>query len=115
MVPFITISSFYAKKFSLISALLACLNEDKISLLIPCDNQYPLFDYGKFVRKIVHKNCVEYIKGWLKTSSETVPTDDQDCRIQCYISYSHATRAQGSTLQEFTVLINMKIFRFYNL
>src|SRR5436309_11346562 len=48
---------------SLINTLLACLNEDEISSLIPCamkfnNDQFPLFEYGKFVRKFTHESCV---------------------------------------------------------
>src|SRR3989442_634042 len=51
-----------------INTLLACLNEDEISSLIPCainfNNQTSLFGYGKFIRKINHGYCVEHILTW---------------------------------------------------
>src|SRR3954454_4572550 len=69
----------------LINTLLSCLDEDEISSLIPCvinfNNQPPLFEYGKFVRKINHKGCVELIKDWLESSNGKIP-HNYDCRIQ---------------------------------
>src|SRR3954447_21941444 len=56
--PFIESIHKYLKP-SLINTLLACLNEDEISSLIPCvikfnNDQSPLFEYGKFVKKFSH-------------------------------------------------------------
>ena len=70
----------YKSKLSLINTLLACLDEDEISSLVPCTinfgNQFPLFEYGKFVKIIDHGYFACNIKTWLKSSSET-----NDCRI----------------------------------
>ena len=81
-----------------INTLLACLDEDEISSLIPCvinfNNQSPLFEYGRFVRKINHDRCVSLIKIWLKSFN-------QDCRIQRMVNaIYHVIMRQGSNLQE---------------
>ena len=60
-------SSICCEKSSLIiNTLLACLDEDEISSLIPCainiNNQSPLFEYGRFVRKINHTRFVKLIE-----------------------------------------------------
>src|SRR3954469_8657213 len=56
-----------------INTLLACLDENEISSLIPCainfNNQSSLFEYGKFVRKIDIEYCTNNIVTWLKLSS----------------------------------------------
>src|SRR5256885_16603031 len=61
------------KSSLVINTLLACLDEDEISSLIPCainfNNQSSLFEYGKFVRKIRHIRCVNLIIFWLKLSN----------------------------------------------
>ena len=54
------INSQLNTKFStVINTLLSCLDENEISSLIPCrlnfNNQTPLFEYGKFIRKIDHR------------------------------------------------------------
>src|SRR3954452_21755080 len=55
-------NSRFKKSSSEINTLLACLDEDEISSLIPCEinfnNQSTLFEYGKFVRKIDHETCI---------------------------------------------------------
>src|ERR1051325_123318 len=60
---------YYESKPSLINTLLACLDEDEISSLIPCainfDSQPPLFEYGKFVKIICHGHFVKNIETWL--------------------------------------------------
>src|SRR3954453_1663295 len=90
---------------SLINTLLACLNEDEISSLIPCaitfnNNQSPLFEYGKFVRKFSHDPCVKRIRAWLKLSYYEV----QDCRVQKLVNVIyHMIMRQGSNLQEFYI------------
>ena len=54
------------KSSLVINTLLACLDEDEISSLIPYainfNNQSSLFKYGKFVRIIHHRRCVNLIK-----------------------------------------------------
>src|SRR3954453_16915082 len=92
---------------SVINTLLACLNEDEISSLIPCainfNNQPSLFEYGHYVRIIDHGSFVSHIIGWLRSSSERDPTD-QDCRIRKLINVIyHMIMRQGSNLQEFVV------------
>ena len=96
--PFST-SFYYTRQFSLINTLLACLNENEISSLIPCainfNNQSPLFEYGSFIRKIDHNSCAKLIKIWLKTPF------DQDCRVQKLVNaIYHVIMRQGSNLQE---------------
>src|SRR2546423_14958808 len=85
---------------SLINTLLACLNEDEISSLIPCaikfyNVQSPLFEYGKFVRKFSHGSCVKRIRDWLKLSY----CEGRDCRVQnlSNVIY-HMIMRQGSNL-----------------
>src|SRR5437763_6442865 len=52
--------SIFEKSSIVINTLLTCLDEDEISSLIPYainlnfNNQSPLFDFGKFIRKINH-------------------------------------------------------------
>src|SRR2546423_14439361 len=63
----------FFKCFSLINTLLSCLNEDEISSLIPYainfhNNQFPLFEYGKFIKKFNHGSCVDHIIIWLGLS-----------------------------------------------
>ena len=93
-------------KFStVINTLLSCLDENEISSLIPCrlnfNNQIPLFEYGKFIRTIDHKNYASNIVTWFKNSIELDQDDqdDQDCRIQklSNVIYHMITR-QGSNL-----------------
>src|SRR5947207_1970869 len=76
---------YNAKCSTVINTLLSCLDENEISSLIPCrlnfNNQIPLFEYGKFIRKIDHRNYLSNIKTWFKNSIE-LNQDDQDCRIQ---------------------------------
>src|SRR4051812_38804546 len=73
------------KSSSVINTLLACLDEDEISSLIPCainlNKQFSLFEYGKFVRKTNHAFCVGLIRVWLKSLSGNIHTS-QDCRVQ---------------------------------
>src|SRR3954454_25038010 len=89
---------------SLINTLLACLNENEISSLIPCaikfnNDQSSLFEYGKFVRKFNHDSCVIHIRAWLKLSYREV-----DCRVQklANVMY-HMIMRQGPNLQEFYI------------
>src|SRR5438045_3651550 len=71
-------------KISLINTLFACLNEDEISSLIPYainfnNNQSPLFEYGKFIKKFDHRLCVSHIIVWLRSSYSN---RNQDYRTQ---------------------------------
>ena len=97
------------KSISLINILLACLDEEEISFLIPCkinfNNQFPLFEYGRFVRKINHKCCMNYIKAWLDSTNK--PFDhDYDCRVQKLINVIyHKIMQQDSNLQELNLII----------
>src|SRR5436305_6624444 len=94
------------KCFSLINTLLSCFNEDEISSLIPCamnfnNNQSPLFEYGKFVRRIDHYYCVEFITNWLKSLHNG---DSKDCRVRKLVdAVYHMIMRQGSNLQEFFI------------
>ena len=92
------------KSSSIINTLLACLNEDEISYLIPCainfNNQSPLFEYGRFVRKFDQSYFVDYIITWLESTNEPVD-ENYDCRIQKLIDVIyHTIMRQGSNLQE---------------
>src|ERR1051325_10964611 len=74
----------YSRKFSgVINTLLSCLDENEISSLIPCrlnfNNQIPLFEYGKFIRKIDHENYLNNIVTWF---NENEWLYHQDCRFQ---------------------------------
>src|SRR5437763_7116287 len=67
---------------SSINTLLACLNEDEISSLIPCainfnNNKSPLFEYGKFIIKFSHNTCLNHILDLIGLSC-----CNEDCRIQ---------------------------------
>src|ERR1051325_4093174 len=89
-------------KFSrVINTLLSCLDENEISSLIPCrlnfNNQITLFEYGKFIRKIDHKNYLSNVMTWLKI-------EHQDCRFQKLANaIYHLIMRQGSNLQEFSL------------
>src|ERR1043165_4818310 len=93
-----------SKSSSIINTLLACLNEDEISFLIPCainfNNQSPLFEYGRFVRKIDQRYFVYYITTWFESTNESVD-EHYDCRIQKLIDVIyHTIMRQDSNLQE---------------
>src|ERR1044072_2731171 len=95
------------KSSSVINTLLACLNEDEISFLIPCainfNNQSPLFEYGRFVRKIDHRYFIDYIITWLESTNVPVDYhyDYYDYRVQKLINVIyHTIMRQGSNLQE---------------
>ena len=95
--PFL--STYREKTLLVINTLLTCLDEDEISsLIIPCainfNNQSPLFEYGRFVRKINHKYCIDYIEAWLNSTFDY----HYDCRVQQVIYYK--IMRQGSNLQE---------------
>ena len=90
-------------KSSLIDILLACLNEEEISFLIPCAinfNNQSFIEYARFVRKINHKYCIDYIEAWLNSTDE--PFDyHYDCKVQKLINVIyHKIMQQGSNLQE---------------
>src|SRR3954453_23449417 len=87
-----------------INTLLACLNEDEISSLIPyaikfTRNDRPLlFEYGKFVRNIDHEYFIENIEKWLEPSSGGELTDDYRVQKLSNIIY-HMIMRQGSNLR----------------
>src|ERR1044072_1784785 len=97
-------------KSSLIDILLACLDEEEISFLIPFainfNNQSPLFEYGRFVRKFNHKFCIDYIEAWFNSINE--PFDyHYDFRVQNLINVIyHKIMRQGSNLQELKLYSN---------
>src|SRR3954454_4896751 len=96
---------------SAINTLLACLDEDEISSLIPCainiNNQSTLFEYGKFIRAIDHEDCVYHIATWLELSSGNDINKSQDCRVQKLVNVIyHAIIRQGS---------NLKKIKFYSI
>src|SRR3954452_11970514 len=106
-IPLIWEESFFRLMHTnslLINTLLSCLNEDEISSLIPCaikfnNDQSPLFEYGKFVRKFNHNSCVIHIHALLKLSYYEV-----DCRVQKLVNVIyHMIMRQGSNLQEFDI------------
>src|SRR5436305_7028322 len=95
-----------SKCFSLINALLSCLNEDEISSLIPYainfnNNQSPLFEYGKFIRKIDHGSCVVFITTWLKQPNNREFSDYRVRKLMNVIY--HMMIRTGSNLQEFII------------
>src|SRR6266487_6933939 len=102
--PFIETN--FSECFSLINTLLSCLNEDEISSLIPCaikfnNNQSPLFEYGKFIRKFNHDPCVQHIATLLKLKNNRIA---QDCRVQKLVNVIyHIMMRQGSNLQELSI------------
>src|SRR4051812_14915494 len=90
---------------SVINALLACLDEDEITSLIPCEininNQSSLFEYGKFVSKIDHEWIVDFIVAWLSETYNVNINKYQDCRVQKLVNVIyHIIMRQGSNLQE---------------
>src|ERR1051325_7100451 len=104
-VPILWRDPFKRKSFKSINALLACLNEDEISSLIPCaisfNNQTPLFDYGHFVRRLDRGCCIMSVGAWLNLSGEIVKLVN-DCRIPKLVyAICHMIMRQGSNLQEF--------------
>src|ERR1043166_3876657 len=100
------------KSISLINILLACLDEEEISFLIPCainlNNQPPLFEYARFVRKINHEYCIDYIEAWLNSTNEPF-NHHYDCRVQKLINVIyHKIMRQGSNLQELKLYVNRR-------
>ncbi|GBC06122.1 hypothetical protein RclHR1_06630011 [Rhizophagus clarus] len=105
--------------FSLINTLIACLNDEEISSLIPFAINFnsqppPLFQYGKFIRKVDHDYCVRHVLSWLISSSSQsygrVSMDAsiyQDYRIRMLINVIyHMIMREGSNIQEFVVIVN---------
>src|ERR1051325_2865261 len=93
---------FFRSRTSVIGTLLACLNEDEISLLIPCNikfnNQPPLFKYAKFVRQIDHPNLVNQIITLLDESNDNI----RGCRVQKLVNVIyHTIMRQSSNLKKF--------------
>ncbi|CAB4393469.1 unnamed protein product [Rhizophagus irregularis] len=88
----------------LINTLLSCLNEEEISSLIPYainvpNNQSPLFEYGKYIRKIRQTFVEQDIIYWL-----SIRYYPQDNRVQKLIDVIyHMIMRQGSNLQEFNI------------
>ncbi|RIA84916.1 hypothetical protein C1645_831577 [Glomus cerebriforme] len=63
-----------------LNTLLACLDEDEISSLISCavnlpNSQSPLFEYGKFIKRIDHFDIKYFVVTWLNN-------EWKDCRVQ---------------------------------
>ncbi|GBC15280.2 hypothetical protein GLOIN_2v637630 [Rhizophagus irregularis DAOM 181602=DAOM 197198] len=74
-------------KCSLINTLISCLNDEEISSLKSCliyfeinNNTPPLFEYGRFIRKIDHDYCVNHINSWIKSksSNKNIKNNNQD-------------------------------------
>src|SRR5436309_2965596 len=99
-VPLLWKDPFRHNSFKIVNTLLGCLNENEISSLIPYSinfmNQTSLFEYGKFIKKINHNNCVESIITWLNMSDNR-----QDCRIKKLVNVIYyMIMRQGSNLEE---------------
>src|SRR6266496_5120426 len=104
-------------KFPLvINTLLICLNENEITSLIPYkivfpSNQTPLFEYGKYVRRIDQDFVKQNIITWLNPSSaiEGYDVDKyQDNRVQKLMDVIyHMIMRQGSNIQKF----NLNVFQ----
>ena len=119
-VPILWKDPFQYNSFKIINTLLGCLNEGEISLLIPYSinfiNQTSLFEYGKFIKKINHKYCVESIITWLNMSNNR-----WDCRIKKLVNVIYyMIMRQGSNLEEIKLtsddidLPRFSIFTTYN-
>jgi hypothetical protein len=98
-------------KYSLINTLISCLNEEEISSLrtydiIKFNYQTPLFEYGRFIRKIDHDYCVNHINSWLKSSNKN-RNQDYKVRKLTSVIYNMIMR-KGSNLQEFVLFINSR-------
>ncbi|EXX50221.1 uncharacterized protein OCT59_016507 [Rhizophagus irregularis] len=113
-------------KCSLINTLISCLNDEEISSLKSCliyfeinNNTPPLFEYGRFIRKIDHDYCVNHINSWIKSksSNKNIKNNNQDyynnnnkdskVRKLTSIIYNMIMR-KGSNLQEFVLFINSR-------
>ncbi|RIA87937.1 hypothetical protein C1645_877731 [Glomus cerebriforme] len=123
--PFIlTNSKKSCNRIPLINTLLACLDEDEVSSLIPCvikfNNKTPLFEYGEFIKKIDHKRIIECIITWLeetngrnflslieKSNYGVEPNYEKDCRVRKLIdAIYHMIMRKSSSLQEFIIIIS---------
>jgi hypothetical protein len=95
---------------SLIKTLLACLNDDEISSLIPSPINLntipPLFEYGEFIRKINHDCFVEHARTLLESLNGS---DYTDYEVQKLINsiYNMIFR-KSSVLQEFEINVTKK-------
>src|ERR1051325_10270154 len=104
------------KSSTVINTLLSCLDENEISSLIPCrlnfNNQTPLFEYGKFIRKIDHYNYIDNIMTWFEYPPHTVESAEvyQDCKFQKLANaIYHMIMRQGSNLQEFNLSLDRSV------
>lgn len=98
---------------SLIKTLLACLNEDEISLLIPCAIKFnikpPLFEYERFIKKLNHDCCVEHIEQFIKSLPELLSGNDySNCREKLIYSIYNMIIQKSSFLEEFEVNVAQK-------
>jgi hypothetical protein len=97
---------------SLINTLLACLDEDEISSLIPSainlNIEPPLFEYGEFIRKINHDCLVEHVRTLLESLNGSGNTD---CEVHKLInSIYHMIFRKSSVLQEFEINVTQKSY-----
>uniref|UniRef100_U9TZ54 Uncharacterized protein n=1 Tax=Rhizophagus irregularis (strain DAOM 181602 / DAOM 197198 / MUCL 43194) TaxID=747089 RepID=U9TZ54_RHIID len=100
-------------KFPLvINTLLVCLNEDEISSLIPYKidfpiNKPPLFEYGKYVRRIDQDFVKQNIITWLNPSEGYDVDRHQDYRVQKLMDVIyHMILRQGSNIQKFKLNVS---------
>lgn len=100
-------------KFPLvINTLLVCLNEDEISSLIPYKidfpiNKPPLFEYGKYVRRIDQDFVKQNIITWLNPSEGYDVDRYQDYRVQKLMDVIyHMILRQGSNIQKFKLNVS---------
>ncbi|CAB5296227.1 unnamed protein product [Rhizophagus irregularis] len=98
---------------SLIKTLLACLNEDEISLLIPCAIKFnikpPLFEYERFIKKLNHDCCVEHIEQFIKSLPELLSGNDySNCREKLIYSIYNMIIQKSLFLEEFEVNVAQK-------
>ncbi|RIA87936.1 hypothetical protein C1645_827093 [Glomus cerebriforme] len=92
-----------SNSISLINTLLTCLDKDEVSSIISCignfDNKTPLFEYGKFIRKFNHDQCVKQVTNWLIINN-------QNPRGKKLIdAIYHMIMRVGSNLQELNIEI----------
>ncbi|GBC16600.2 uncharacterized protein OCT59_026624 [Rhizophagus irregularis] len=98
---------------SLIKTLLACLNEDEISSLIPCVIKFnikpPLFEYVRFIKKLNHDCCVEHIEQFIKSLPELLSGNDYtNCREKLIHSIYNMIIQRSSFLEEFELNVAQK-------
>ncbi|RIA95397.1 hypothetical protein C1645_816783 [Glomus cerebriforme] len=105
--------------FKVINTLLSYLNEEEISLLIPCainlpNNKSPLFEYGKFIREINHYKIRNHVKTWLDAHYNFC-----DCRVPKLIDVIyHVIMRQGCKLESINIYYELpkpSIFANYEL